>query len=1115
MKRFLLNSIVFLCWGCQTLVNPFDPDDPNYVYPSFVVDTTRSTISDGDTLKEETLRIVLIGNDEVNLFRWRLDSTNWSDWTGQGVSEHVITLSALDTGWHELHVQTCYDPSSHIADSSFTFYQVIRPLIAATCDTQLHLYGHQSCTLWINGTGSEPLSYLWLKDGIETDCQTDTMILRGTTQEQAGVYQCRLSNRWGSAISDCIRLTVEETFKPDLIKDSLHLSVSEDSLLDVDLRDSCVSEYSRELAFYAISSTLGGDSLHLSGRFTFPASYADSGHYQVSAFVTDGTTRDTFIIAIAVKNVNRAPVISSHAPSATTEDSVYTYQPQATDPDGDELGWTLMGAPAGMTVDTLTGLILWTPTEGITTSDTFSLTATDDGTPPRSHVETIIIAVTAVNDPPVISGLEGQAIEEDRAFSDIRLDECVHDPDNEDGQLAWTFTGNKHVHISINDHIASIEPEKEWSGKDTITFFVADPLNAKDSCTVVFAIGPANDPPSVSVLSELSVPEGGDGVITASMFSVIDPDNDPDELTFSVLTRPANGHLSHDSLTLPQLQSGVLTYTHNGTETAGDRFTFRVSDLKASAPAQTFTISVSKVNDPPLLIANEPLAVMEGAAVVIDSSHLFVSDEEQGAASLVYTVINSTTNGLLHNGSAPLSSSSTFTQASVNGGSLRYTHDGGETHSDQFTFSVSDGAGGEASATFSVAVTGVNDAPEFGTVSGDMPSSLPIGQNLEQTVSASDAEGTPLSYSVVNGPPGMIISQSSGEIQWYADPVVLDPGENYMVRICVSDGMERDTLSWSLSTTTHRWTEVYDYSALSGTVLFAAQDDQVVYYVTSDQPTRIYRSTDGGGTYTLWATSPERIQRMEATPTRLVLATMNDGGGGPSIVELDAATAGVLTSGITIDGEALHDFDVDEDNRIALVYDKMVPMSNMNEIFIYDHSDGSADRWVSERGYWHDVRVSPTTILATMLDSLFIKRSDGSWAILDVDPGVRASPYYLDVQCDNTTGDTVYLWRQDQMSTGFDLIRSVNGNSATLSYDGFDKVMCDVIPGIPERFVMMTGQAGWVLTDSELLFTNDGHATYHTDALPVGADVSALTDILVAADGKTAYCFGGGKLYRY
>ncbi len=54
----------------------------------------------------------------------------------------------------------------------------------------------------------------------------------------------------------------------------------------------------------------------------------------------------------------------------------------------------------------------------------------------------------------------------------------------------------------------------------------------------------------------------------------------------------------------------------------------------------------------------------------------------------------------------------TFTQANINSGNLTYTHDGGETTSDSFTFTVSDGAGGSLSATtFNITVTPVNDAP--------------------------------------------------------------------------------------------------------------------------------------------------------------------------------------------------------------------------------------------------------------------------------------------------------------------------------------------------------------------------------------------------------------------
>jgi len=60
---------------------------------------------------------------------------------------------------------------------------------------------------------------------------------------------------------------------------------------------------------------------------------------------------------------NSAPVIES-SPTLTAQEGVlYIYEVEATDPEGDELEFTLLIYPTGMTINSSTGVINWTPTE--------------------------------------------------------------------------------------------------------------------------------------------------------------------------------------------------------------------------------------------------------------------------------------------------------------------------------------------------------------------------------------------------------------------------------------------------------------------------------------------------------------------------------------------------------------------------------------------------------------------------------------------------------------------------------------------------------------------------------------------------------------------------------
>ena len=92
-------------------------------------------------------------------------------------------------------------------------------------------------------------------------------------------------------------------------------------------------------------------------------SYYDGGE--------DGALPASEMFTVAVTAVNDAPQITSTAPATGTEDVAYSYPVTVADPDdannGTDLVFSLANEPAGMTISS-TGLIEWTPGEGVTSS---------------------------------------------------------------------------------------------------------------------------------------------------------------------------------------------------------------------------------------------------------------------------------------------------------------------------------------------------------------------------------------------------------------------------------------------------------------------------------------------------------------------------------------------------------------------------------------------------------------------------------------------------------------------------------------------------------------------------------------------------------------------------
>jgi len=59
---------------------------------------------------------------------------------------------------------------------------------------------------------------------------------------------------------------------------------------------------------------------------------------------------------------NHPPVITSTPVTSATKDELYSYDVNATDSDGDTLTYSLTTKPSGMSINSSTGLIAWTPT---------------------------------------------------------------------------------------------------------------------------------------------------------------------------------------------------------------------------------------------------------------------------------------------------------------------------------------------------------------------------------------------------------------------------------------------------------------------------------------------------------------------------------------------------------------------------------------------------------------------------------------------------------------------------------------------------------------------------------------------------------------------------------
>ena len=227
------------------------------------------------------------------------------------------------------------------------------------------------------------------------------------------------------------------------------------------------------------------------------------------------------------------------------------------------------------------------------------------------------------------------------------------------------------------------------------------------------------------------------------------------------------------------------------------------SDGTDTSEPQCFNVNVAPVNDAPTVSVNAGLTLDEGETKAITSSLLAAADVDDSGAGLVFTVTTLPSHGVLfvdanQDGSPStgetLSSNGTFTQQDIDNDLVLYSHDGSETTSDVFGYSLADGGEDEASGVsgqnFAITVLPVNDAPMIG--------GMPVGLVDEDgtysfTPSASDMDaGDNLTYSAQNLPSWASIDPQTGEIT--GTPTNDDVGIFRDIIVTVSDGTTTTSL---------------------------------------------------------------------------------------------------------------------------------------------------------------------------------------------------------------------------------------------------------------------------------------------------------------------------------
>ncbi|MBN1409089.1 MAG: tandem-95 repeat protein [Calditrichaceae bacterium] len=506
---------------------------------------------------------------------------------------------------------------------------------------------------------------------------------------------------------------------------------------------------------------------------TNPRNPVKAGEYLAKSKIYYAIKEDVYVYTAAddqtlIVRQNFEPVIARVNDQIVEENSELLIVPDAYDPDGDEIYFTIKNLPEGAVFDSSSGELTWIPNyEQSGRYPKVNITVIEKTDSKLSTSTEFEITVTHVNRNPELPDVEDYVIDEDKLLT-FTIPEGS-DPDIEDkGRLTYDAQGLPDgAQFNPQTRVFAWTPTYEQSGVYTVDFAIMDPAGGVYRDASVLTVNHIDRKPVLEPVANQIVNENE--LLTVTL-SGSDPDmEDQNALSYHAQNLPKGAGFDPQTATL----SWTPTYDQSGAY-ASLLFIFKAGALSDSI---TFNVTVNHVNRPPVLDAIVDAQVDENKLLKFNISGSDPDIEDEG--KLVYTASN------LPEGAVFKADSLLFKWAP--------TYEQSGTY-ENISFTVVDPSGLTASQSITITAAHVNRPPVLAEIP---PQTVDENANLAFTLVGSDLdvedEGK-LVYTAKGLPEGAALNGTN--VTWTP---TYDQSGSYPVSFTVSDGRLSDTKSTTIT----------------------------------------------------------------------------------------------------------------------------------------------------------------------------------------------------------------------------------------------------------------------------------------------------------------------------